>query len=207
MRKIPRQERSRALVRSLVAATGRVIAMRGLEFTTTNHIAAEAGVDIASLYQYFSNKEDLIEAWQEQLAEDLIRLAGSYLSGLNLAEVTPREIAHGALTLGLSALRADPVVMELARHWMHLSVHRPMMILEQELLRVASIYFRQHFQRYPIDDLHIRLYVLANSVMATVGRHLSDDRPVIRDDQLVDTLVEMIVCMLVSPTAGTSGPG
>ncbi|MFX9866833.1 helix-turn-helix domain-containing protein, partial [Acinetobacter baumannii] len=51
--------------------------MRGLEFTTTNHIAAEAGVDIASLYQYFSNKEDLIEAWQEQLAEDLIRLAGN----------------------------------------------------------------------------------------------------------------------------------
>ncbi|MFY0057134.1 hypothetical protein ABTP94_19120, partial [Acinetobacter baumannii] len=77
-------------------------------------------------------------------AEDLIRLAGNYLSGLNLAEVTPREIAHGALTLGLSALRADLVVMELARHWMHLSVHRPMMILEQELLRVASIYFRQH---------------------------------------------------------------
>lgn len=200
MRKIPRQARSRALVDRLVEATGSVIAARGLEFTTTNHIAAEAGVDIASLYQYFANKEELIEAWLEHLANQQIKLAETYLSGIDLAMATPRDIAHGALTLGLSALRADPVVMELARHWMHLSIHRPMMILEQELLRVAAIYFRQHFHRYPIEDLHIRLYVLANSTMATVGRHLSEDRPVIRDEQLIDTLVTMIVLMLTDAT-------
>ncbi|MEL0028099.1 MAG: TetR/AcrR family transcriptional regulator, partial [Perlucidibaca sp.] len=181
----------------------------------TNHIATEANVDIASLYQYFNHKEELIEAWLEHLANQLIVLAGRYLEKLDLRRASVREIAQGALQLGLSALRADPVVMELARHWQHLSIHRPMMILERELLRVAAIYFRQQFQRYPIEDLHIRLYVLANSTMATVGRHLSEDRPVIRDEELIDTLVDMIVLMLehgadgarsADPPASAPGP-
>lgn len=196
MRKHPKQQRSRDLVNRLIAATGRTIQTRGLEFTTTNHIATEAGVDIASLYQYFNNKEELIEAWLETLADELITLGAGYLAGLDLKQASPREMAQGGLTLGLAALRANPVVMELAKHWSHLSIHRPMIIMEQKLLSVAAIYFRQHFQRYPIADLHIRLYVLANSVMATVGRHLSEEHQVIADEDLIATLVDMIVLVL-----------
>ena len=41
---------------SLVEATGRLVVARGVEATTMNHIAKEAGVDIASLFQYFANE-------------------------------------------------------------------------------------------------------------------------------------------------------
>ncbi|MCI0353744.1 MAG: TetR family transcriptional regulator, partial [Acidobacteria bacterium] len=49
MRKKPQQTRSRQMVKTLVEATARTIAERGLADTTTNHIATRAGVSVGSL--------------------------------------------------------------------------------------------------------------------------------------------------------------
>ena len=59
MRKIPKQERSRLLVESIIDATAIVIAKHGLAAATTARIAEQAGISIGSLYQYFDSKEDL----------------------------------------------------------------------------------------------------------------------------------------------------
>ena len=61
----------------LLLATARVLAARGWAGTTTNHIAARAGVSIGSLYEYFPSKEALaaalalrhVEAAETRLAE------------------------------------------------------------------------------------------------------------------------------------------
>lgn len=54
-----------------------VIDQLGYQGTTTNHIAERAGVSVGTLYQYFSNKDEivaaLIQAHREHLAEDLLR--------------------------------------------------------------------------------------------------------------------------------------
>src|SRR5579859_8145808 len=70
-RRKPTQERSRQVVAALLEATAQVIAERGLAQTTTNHIAARAGVSVGSLYQYFANKEELLAALFDKLVEDL----------------------------------------------------------------------------------------------------------------------------------------
>jgi AcrR family transcriptional regulator len=49
-------------VEVLLLATARVLAARGWAGTTTNHIAARAGVSIGSLYEYFPSKEALAAA-------------------------------------------------------------------------------------------------------------------------------------------------
>jgi len=60
MKKVPTQGRSRQTVDALIEATARTIAERGWPATTTNHIAARAGVSVGSLYQYFRNKDALL---------------------------------------------------------------------------------------------------------------------------------------------------
>lgn len=62
MRKIPQQQRSRRTVDALIEATALLIAERGEERLTTNHVAARAGVSIGSLYQYFGDKAALFAA-------------------------------------------------------------------------------------------------------------------------------------------------
>src|SRR5205085_569397 len=59
-RKTPRQERSRATVEALLEATTDILRREGYAKLTTNRIADRAGVNIASLYQYFPGKEAII---------------------------------------------------------------------------------------------------------------------------------------------------
>lgn len=60
LRKSPRQERSRATVEAILQAATEILVRRGASHLTTNHIAERAGVNIASLYQYFPSKHAII---------------------------------------------------------------------------------------------------------------------------------------------------
>jgi len=59
-RKTPRQERSRSTVEALLEATTDILIRQGYAKLTTNRIAERAGVNIASLYQYFPGKEAIV---------------------------------------------------------------------------------------------------------------------------------------------------
>src|SRR5262249_62418487 len=59
-RKTPRQDRSRATVEALLEATAHILVRDGYARLTTNRIAERAGVNIASLYQYFPGKEAIV---------------------------------------------------------------------------------------------------------------------------------------------------
>ncbi|MFM0504708.1 TetR/AcrR family transcriptional regulator [Paraburkholderia caffeinilytica] len=62
MRKAPRQARSRATVEAILTAGAQVLGRQGWARFTTNDVAEAAGVSIGSLYQYFPNKNVLVQA-------------------------------------------------------------------------------------------------------------------------------------------------
>ncbi len=59
--KKPKQKRSKVTVDSILEASKIVIKKSGFDKFNTNHIAEVAGVSIGSLYQYFKNKESILE--------------------------------------------------------------------------------------------------------------------------------------------------
>jgi len=72
-KKLPRQTRAVATVEALVEAATYILARQGLGGFTANKVADKAGVNIASFYQYFPNKEALLfhivrQTWERQLA-------------------------------------------------------------------------------------------------------------------------------------------
>ena len=72
-KKLPRQRRAVATVEALVEAATYILARDGLGGFTANKVAEKAGVNIASFYQYFPNKEALVfhivrQTWERQLA-------------------------------------------------------------------------------------------------------------------------------------------
>lgn len=60
-RKSPSQSRSRETVNAILDAVILLLNKSDSTKITTNHIAESAGVSIGSLYQYFENKESIIE--------------------------------------------------------------------------------------------------------------------------------------------------
>jgi AcrR family transcriptional regulator len=81
-RRVPTQVRSRRRVEAILGAAERLVAGLGVEETSTRAIAEAAGVPVASLYQYFGQKEDVLLAlaardmdeMDEQVLTDLAAL-------------------------------------------------------------------------------------------------------------------------------------
>ncbi|GLQ94410.1 TetR/AcrR family transcriptional regulator [Dyella acidisoli] len=68
-RKRPRQARSTVTVDAILQAAAYILEKHGWEGFTTNRVAERAGVNIASLYQYFPNKESIVVELQRRHIE------------------------------------------------------------------------------------------------------------------------------------------
>jgi AcrR family transcriptional regulator len=66
---VRRQERGRRRMQEILDAAEAVIAETGYEDATTNAIAARAGVSPGSLYQFFRNKDEILEALVQVFTE------------------------------------------------------------------------------------------------------------------------------------------
>ncbi len=75
LRRTPLRARGQATFDAILDVTAQLIEERGHEALTTNIIASAAGINIASLYQYFSNKQAILVALfdrQTQARSDLL---------------------------------------------------------------------------------------------------------------------------------------
>ena len=66
LKKQPKQARSQDMVETLLQATTRILRKEGRARLTTNRVAEVAGVSVGSLYQYFPNKQSLLDALSER---------------------------------------------------------------------------------------------------------------------------------------------
>lgn len=73
-KKLGKQERAKATVEAIVEAATYILEKKGPSSFTANKVAEKAGVNIASFYQYFPNKEALLfhivkSTWDHQLGK------------------------------------------------------------------------------------------------------------------------------------------
>lgn len=109
----PRQRRSRQIVRAIVQACRKIMDEEGADALTTNHIAEVAGVNIASLYRWFPNKEAIIAStFEEQVLQEIKEAVAIY------DDYTSRGDA--SLADGVGVLIVDPLISRQVRF---LSMH------------------------------------------------------------------------------------
>ena len=196
MRKHPRQRRSRQLVDSLIEATGRALVEYGLDHTTTVRIAEIAGVSVGSLYQYFEGKDALVEALMDKLAGDIAQ----GLRRLPLADSAGlRETVEGAIRFGFAVLHSrDGLYLELVRNWHRLPTNRMVDLLQQHFMELSRLYFLRHYRDYPIRNLEVRVFIVTNSVLFTMVRHVSQG-DLIDEEELARELTRMVAGYLAEP--------
>ncbi len=105
-RKKPSQERSRAMVDTLIEATARILVREGFDKASTNRIAERAGVSVGSLYQYFPSKESLVAAVMERHHMELMQVVRGALAevvALPMEQAVPKLVAAA-----IKAHRVDP---------------------------------------------------------------------------------------------------
>lgn len=107
-RRKPRQARSQATVEVLLAAAARVFARAGYAATTTNHVAAKAGVSIGSLYEYFPSKDAILVALVERHLDE-----------------AERELGRAVAELGEARPSLEDTIVLLVRTMVELHAHDP----------------------------------------------------------------------------------
>ena len=99
-RRAPSQQRSRERVKGILGAAAEPITEHGVASLTTRSIAAHAGIAVASLYQYFADKDEVILALVEQdtaeMDDQVARAIGSLevLSIRSVVETTMRAFVE-----------------------------------------------------------------------------------------------------------------
>ncbi len=168
MRRQPQQARSREKVGRILAAAQTVLLRDGPDGFNTNKIAEQAGVGIGSLYEYFPDKQTIIEQLIEQLANResdvvLSRLAElDNLDPVRLVEsivgvVFDLYLEHHVMFRNLHALSTGP----------RMPGTRP-----GERLVMAHVrrYLEDHADTLGIADLDLACFTLFHTVESLADR-------------------------------------
>ena len=94
LRRTPRQTRAQQTVDFILEAAAYILSEEGIQGFTTNRVAERAGVNIASLYQYFPNKSAILEELQ---ARHIAAPAEAYAQSLDRLRDLPLEAAVRAI--------------------------------------------------------------------------------------------------------------
>jgi AcrR family transcriptional regulator len=204
-RKTPRQRRSRATRERILGAAARVFAERGYAGGTTNHIAAEAGLSVGSLYQYFPNKDALAAELMREHAAEAVALVAD-----RLAEVQAGVQAGGGI--GLEAALRSFVDAAVANHRGDPELHRvlfeeaprpPDVLAELHELEAAAVAAGAGLLRADptvhVADPTLAAWFVVATIESLTHRFMGTGGDI---DAFADELVHLLVAYLRAPRAG-----
>ncbi len=188
-RKKPKQERSVAMVETLLEAAARVFVTQGYAKATTNKIAAAAGVSVGSLYQYFPSKDAIAVELLRRYREGLIALVAARLQ--DATQESFEKVVHDLLGALVRAENINPALHRvLIEQVLRTSARREMIGFEERLEEVLAAALRGANANVPDHDL--AAFILVRVVLSVVQSAVVD-RPKYKTPALVDDLTRLVV--------------
>lgn len=187
----PTQKRAVATVEAIVDAGFICVAKRGLEATTTRHIAETAGIGVGSLYEYFSNKDEIYQLMYTRLVNEVshtIKALVPVLVTLPISDAIRRILyAVGALLQ-----RDDKRYLRCARYALQADMKMDMEPLAKLLMEVILQYVMHQPRYMRVRNIPTMNYIFIHGGIYTLMHHLSERNPALSYDALVDGLADMV---------------
>jgi AcrR family transcriptional regulator len=192
MKKRPQQERSQQMVLTLIEATALCISKYGLDAVTTPKIAEMAGVSVGSLYQYFDDKQALIEALIEKGSHEVVKALQTLINQIESDSL--EEIVKQSIQYGFSLLRqSDGLYLEIVKNWHRLPMQKMVDVMQSFSLDFGRLFFTKHYQTHSIQNLHVKFFIIVNSTLFTMMQYISGNNALITQDEVINELTDMIV--------------
>lgn len=178
-KKRPVQARSQATFDALVDACTWLLPRRGYAGTTTNHIAERAGVNIASLYEYFPGKDAIVAQVAERMVQRVM---------VRLGEGAERALA---------ARQRDAVRLWI--EWVHDTVAR-----EKALVSVFLNEVPYTDQLQPIQAVGAQLVAFSQEVRWRAGGLLRRELSDASLQLLINLVTSTILQAILNPPEGVT---
>jgi AcrR family transcriptional regulator len=190
-RKQPRQERSVATVEAIITAATYILQRRGWSQFTTNAVAERAGVNIASLYQYFPNKQAIISELKRRHSADVERAVSAAVAP-GTRPAGPGELLRRMIAATVSAHSVDSDLDRILEEELPRSIRRkgdgalgerarnPAWLADASAL----------FERHPRPEL--AAFVARTCVHAVVHEAAFTQPALLQDGVLIDELTALL---------------
>ena len=195
MRKKPQQQRAKLIVDHILQAAQICIVEQGLMQITTPKIAEKAGVSVGSLYQYFENKEEIIQELLRRKSENL----GLALKQMVITQeqLSIQEIIPLSIQFGFDVMRAESgFFIEVLKHWHGYNHSEAAQILEKHFFELGMYLFNRFYRHWDFETLKHKSFVIINSTLFTMMRYVSNNSFLISEQQLRDELSNRILAYL-----------
>ena len=195
MRKKPQQQRAKLIVDHILQAAQIYIVEQGLMHITTPKIAEKAGVSVGSLYQYFENKEEIIQELLRRKSENL----GLALKQMVITQeqLSIQEIIPLSIQFGFDVMRAESgFFIEVLKHWHGYNHSEAAQILEKHFFELGMYLFNRFYRHWDFETLKHKSFVIINSTLFAMMRYVSNNSFLISEQQLRDELSNMILAYL-----------
>ena len=195
MRKKPQQQRAKLIVDHILQAAQIYIVEQGLMHITTPKIAEKAGVSVGSLYQYFENKEEIIQELLRRKSENL----GLALKQMVITQeqLSIQEIIPLSIQFGFDVMRAESgFFIEVLKHWHGYNHSEAAQILEKHFFELGMYLFNRFYRHWDFETLKHKSFVIINSTLFTMMRYVSNNSFLISEQQLRDELSNRILAYL-----------
>ncbi|MDX2009524.1 MAG: TetR/AcrR family transcriptional regulator [Myxococcaceae bacterium] len=190
-RKEARQARSRATVEYLLAATARVLVREGYDRASTNRIAEVAGVNIASLYQYFPSKEALVARVFERYLARLDEALSNCLARIADAPLWPG--LEALLRTFFSVHDEDPALHRaLLTHVPQIERVNPMLALRERMTLTLTGYFVRRRRALRPGDPALAARFVVTCAEAIKQQAVLDDARLLHDERFVSEALELV---------------
>lgn len=188
-RRNPNQARSRDKLELIYEASIRILNKQGLEGLTTNRIAEVAGISIGTLYQYFSNKQEILTSLgQREIQATIVKISELFFQSGDEPDklrLLVRAFLHAFD--GRHQVRKILLDMALSRHGLQSldqSVRQVTTFLNSPL---AAQFFKHAHSLSEMD-----FFILSSAVTGVIRSALARDTDMMENKELEDKIVLLI---------------
>ncbi|WP_239656260.1 TetR/AcrR family transcriptional regulator [Mycobacterium riyadhense] len=166
-------------VERILDAAAEVLKERGYDGASTNRIAEAAGISPGSLYQYFPNKDSILEALVAEYAEQLLDRVSRELR--KYSECDAGTLIREAIAASIGALDERPEILRVISG--HLPGHTITEVLEPLEASFGSILsgYTMAWPNRPVGmDVDAASWILTH-LLGIAIRYVVDEPPIAKD--------------------------
>ena len=195
-RKRPQQTRAKETKARILEAAAALFGDRGIAATSTNKIAAEAGMSIGTLYRYFPDRDEIVKELTDGLFLQ-VEERYSRLLTLSVADRTPRDAVAEIIRIGVEILVANgPLVRALVADLQFLGSGIPE--FEPRLRMLIKLYLIQVMGPTRGLDIDTMAYILLNAGFSTALRSVRMEEEGMDREFVIDQTADMIALWITT---------
>jgi len=196
-RKPPQQSRSRATVSAILDGMVRVLDQEGYDAATTTRVAEVAGVSVGTLYQYFSNRDDILDALQDREFERSTQMMQRMLA--DTSPKTGRDIARKVVQ-GLLEIYAESPALHrvLVLQGLRVTPTERVKAFDQRLVETIRGFLALANLKVRRQRIDAAAFVAFQSVRACMLARLLESPPGLDDATVVEELTDLLVRYLIT---------